>query len=90
MSTAASAPFFERTPAPAHLVIPLQYVNNLRGNTYGLELASSWNITNRWKVSGSYSWLRVRLKQVQPAGGLVEVQSHEAGKRHSTPLRTGF
>ena len=67
-STTASAPFFELAPAPAHLVIPLLFANNLRARTYGLELATNWNITHRWKLNGSYSWLRVRLNPVQEDG----------------------
>jgi len=82
-STEPAAPFFELTPAPAHMVIPMLYGNKLRGNTYGLELAASWNITNRWKVDGSYSWLRVRLNQTEPAGGFPEGHGNDDGSpRH--------
>jgi iron complex outermembrane receptor protein len=54
-------PFFETDPLPPHRVIPYYYGNLLRGETYGLETAVNFDITRRWKVHGSYSFLRVQL-----------------------------
>jgi len=55
------SPFFETDPLPPHLVAPLYYGNLLRGETYGLEAAINLDITRRWKLRGSYSFLRVQL-----------------------------
>jgi iron complex outermembrane receptor protein len=54
-------PFFETDPLPAHLVAPVYYGNLLRGETYGLEAAINVDITHRWKLRGSYSFLRMQL-----------------------------
>jgi iron complex outermembrane receptor protein len=54
-------PFFEADPLPAHLVSPIYYGNLLRGETYGLEAAVNLDITHRWKLHGSYSFLRMQL-----------------------------
>jgi iron complex outermembrane receptor protein len=55
-------PFYEPLPAPAHLVIPLTFANQAKVNSYGLELAPAWSVTEKWKLSASYSWLRVPLE----------------------------
>jgi iron complex outermembrane recepter protein len=54
-------PFVEADPLPVHLVIPAYYGNLLRGETYGLEAAINFDITRRWKLHGSYSFLRMQL-----------------------------
>ncbi len=54
-------PFFETDPPPAHLVMPTYYGNGLRGETYGLEAAINFDVNRRWKLHGSYSFLRVQL-----------------------------
>ena len=54
-------PFFETDPLPLHLVIPNYYGNLMRGETYGLEAAVNLDITRRWKLNGSYSFLRLQL-----------------------------
>jgi iron complex outermembrane receptor protein len=55
------APFFETDPLPVHLVMPIYYSNLLRGETYGLEAAVNLDLSHRWKLRGSYSFLRVQL-----------------------------
>lgn len=39
-------------------------LNNLgEGRIYGFEIATSWNVTNDWKLSGSYTYLHVDLDE---------------------------
>jgi len=54
-------PFFETDPLPAHMVVPVYFGNLLRGETYGLEAAVNLDLSHRWKLRGSYSFLRVQL-----------------------------
>ena len=61
-STQTLAPFYEPVPAPAHLVIPLTFANQGKANSYGLELAPAWSVTENWRLSASYSWLRLPLE----------------------------
>jgi len=63
-----AVPFFEQTPAPAHLVIPLRFDNKIRGEAYGTELAATFHPNSRWKVSGSYSWLKMQLHRELSSG----------------------
>ncbi|MCH7978544.1 MAG: TonB-dependent receptor [Acidobacteria bacterium] len=37
LSTEPASPFFESSPPPPHLVVPLRFDNRLEGETYGLE-----------------------------------------------------
>ena len=55
-------PFYEPNPAPAHMVIPLTFNNQAKVNSYGLELAPAWSVTEKWKLSASYSWLQFPLE----------------------------
>jgi iron complex outermembrane recepter protein len=60
-NSAGGRPFFEKTPPPAHLVIPLQFGNGGGGHTYGLEAAANWNATSYWKWTAGYTAMQVRL-----------------------------
>jgi iron complex outermembrane receptor protein len=50
------------TPSPQHVFILLPYANNIDGNTAGVEIAPDWTITSWWQVRGSYSFLRMALR----------------------------
>jgi iron complex outermembrane receptor protein len=39
-----------------------QYENQMFGHTYGLELASHWQVTDDWKLIGTYSYLYTDLE----------------------------
>ena len=54
-------PFLETTPAPAHLVLPVFLDNELRGRSYGLELAANFQAAPGWRLSLSYSHLYLNL-----------------------------
>jgi iron complex outermembrane receptor protein len=53
--------FFTTTPPPRHRVEPAIAQNSGGGRSWGMELASHWQVTPRWRLNGSYSWLRSRL-----------------------------
>ncbi|MDA2937284.1 TonB-dependent receptor [Acidobacteria bacterium AH-259-A15] len=61
-STEPSDPFFESSPTPPHLVVPLNFDNKLEGATYGAELSTNWHPTSLWRLSAGYSWLQVQLR----------------------------
>ncbi|MEZ5356575.1 MAG: TonB-dependent receptor [Bryobacteraceae bacterium] len=50
-------PGTETGPGGPQLVIPLYLDNIGRGRTWGVEVASNWNLAERWKVSANYSHL---------------------------------
>jgi iron complex outermembrane receptor protein len=44
-------PFFTRDPGPPHLVIPYVFQYVARAHTYGAELAGTWIVNRRWRIS---------------------------------------
>jgi iron complex outermembrane receptor protein len=52
----------EPTPAPPHLLIPGRFQNYLGGETYGAEFSSLWQVTDSWRMVGSYTWLRMHIR----------------------------
>jgi iron complex outermembrane receptor protein len=48
-------------PYPVPTILQKLY-NNMFGYTYGLELASHWQVTDVWKLIGSYSYLDTHLE----------------------------
>ena len=47
-------PFFENTPLPAHLVLPIVTQNLSYGETHGLEIAANWKINDRWTLAPGF------------------------------------
>jgi iron complex outermembrane recepter protein len=47
---------------PAYTVVPTQWANNLFGTAYGAEIATTWSIVPRWSLSGTYSWLKLKMR----------------------------
>ena len=63
LSTAErQAPFIETDPMPPHLSIPVVSANAMGGTTDGVELESSWQVKNWWKVAGGYTWLHMDIR----------------------------
>jgi len=72
------APSFEFTPLPPHVLVPQMFGNGMHGRTYGAEVSADWNVMNRWKLTGSYSWLNMRL-QLDPSSLDVSGATAAAG-----------
>ena len=62
IGTVAGTPVFEAVPAPPHLLVPSTFQNGQSGTTYGGELTARWQVTDLWRLTGSYSWLHMRLQ----------------------------
>jgi iron complex outermembrane receptor protein len=60
-TTELGTPFPAATPVP-HLVVPLSFHNKMHGHGYGIELSSTWNATEFWKVNLGYTFLRIGLQ----------------------------
>jgi iron complex outermembrane receptor protein len=55
------SPFFSADPVP-RIVLPIFLGNQSHGSTYGAETSVSFAATPFWKLTGSYSFLRMSLK----------------------------
>lgn len=81
-------PFLETDPLPAHLVVPRAYDNLLRGETYGLEAAVNLDVSHRWKLHGSYSFLRVQLHRVDNRIDTPSEKGENTDPRHQFQLHS--
>lgn len=54
-------PFFEADAQFSRIVIPLTFDNLMRGKTYGAETSVNLSIVKSWELTGSYSFLQMRL-----------------------------
>jgi iron complex outermembrane receptor protein len=77
--------FVEQTPAPTHLLLPLQFRNGLRGAGSGVEIAPEVRPTNWWRLKGSYSYLVLDLST---APGAREIGTAPITER-SSPRHQG-
>ena len=48
-------------PGPPPLNIPITIRNGVKGNTYGVELSATYQITNWWNLRGGYTFLKKDL-----------------------------
>ncbi|MEP7340326.1 MAG: TonB-dependent receptor [Acidobacteriota bacterium] len=83
-------PFFAAEPLLPRVVIPFRYGNLLRGETYGLEASANLDLTTRWQVRGSYSFLRMHLHL--DAGSLDTISESAEGNspQHQFQLHSYF
>jgi len=52
-------PSMEFLPLPPHLILPLSFVNGTGADTYGFELATNYSISDRWRLTAQYTFLRI-------------------------------
>jgi iron complex outermembrane receptor protein len=57
----AGFPYLDPTPWP-HMVLPLDLGNDGEGETYGFELATEVALSDRWRLRGGYSLLKMDLE----------------------------
>lgn len=79
------APYFVTSPEPAHYVWPMYFINGEHGKSSGIEITSSWDITNRWRLKMGFSTLRMTL--VSP--GDIH-QGNGVNPRRQAYLRSSF
>ena len=88
LRTAQSEPSFpEASPPPAHLVFPLRFANRSDGHSYGAEVVCNWRVTDHWKVSGWYAWLRVAVDQDASSNATAASEDADV-PRHVAYLRS--
>jgi iron complex outermembrane receptor protein len=53
----------EIAPGPPPSVL-FPFDNNMKGKTYGVELAGQWQVRRGWRLNASYTWLDMQLRRV--------------------------
>ncbi len=83
--------FIEDDPPPTHHLLPAEFGNGLFGSTTGAEIAPEWNVTNFWRLRGSYSFLEMHIEKtpnsldVGSAPGIMG-----SSPQHQVSLQSGF
>ena len=52
---------YDTTTLPSYLQVVSTLVNGINGETYGAEMAATWQAADRWRLSATYSWLEENL-----------------------------
>jgi iron complex outermembrane receptor protein len=69
IGTQTMSPTFVATPTP-HVFVPVRWTNNLEGESYGGEVAATWRVNDRWRLTGSYTLLRTHIRAEGPDNGV--------------------
>lgn len=62
LSIDARPPFDEDEPPLPHAVAPFVFANKLHGESWGVELSTTTRPLPWWRLTASYSYLRIRLR----------------------------
>jgi iron complex outermembrane receptor protein len=81
------APFLETGPPPA-LVVPMQFGNSAAGHTYGIEMATNWSLTRKWRLTGNYSWFRYGLDRAHLAAQDIPLDIEGSSPAHQVQFRS--
>jgi iron complex outermembrane receptor protein len=91
LSPQTAAPAFVAAPPPPHLLIDATWKNKRTAETYGVEIAANWNVTENWRLAGSYSFLTALVHS--PASDnspLAESLSEDNVPRNQLQLRSYY
>jgi iron complex outermembrane receptor protein len=91
-SAEPGTPSVEASPPPPHLLFPLMVSNQVKGKTYGVEVAADWRLLEWWRIQASYSYLQIRLngsESLDPTAKVDQGRSphHQFHLRSSMDLR---
>jgi len=81
-------PFFELTPAPPHMVIPMYFDNMMDGETYGAEVAVNWNVTESWRVAAGFTCIEMDLDSDSSSGDTLADETERSSPQHQFHIRS--
>lgn len=66
---------------PLHILIPVQFTNEMKGTTSGMEIVSNWSLNENLNLMVNYSYLHLELEHQDPAqkGAEQLYPRHQAG-----------
>lgn len=79
--------------APGTFDLPLIAVNAMKGETYGVELAATWQLTDMWRLYGALTTLRMALHAdpgVPPAAVTVAEGAEGQSPRHQVFVQSSW
>jgi iron complex outermembrane receptor protein len=83
--------FVESDGTGRRVIVPVMFANGLRGHSYGLEATADLRPASEWRVTASYSALRILLTR-RPGGEDLtqERRAEEGSPRHQVQVTTSF
>ncbi len=90
LSAEPRTPFVEIDPLPIHIDAPLVAANKISGATYGTELFAEWKAVPKWKVSGSYSFLKMDIHRNADSLDTTSANPGGASPQHQYYLRSSI
>jgi iron complex outermembrane recepter protein len=89
-SAEPGAPILVGSPVPSYVVLPFVASNKMSGGTYGIEPFAEWKILPRWKLMGSYSFLRMNIHKNANSLDPTPDLPNGASPRHQYYLRSSL
>ena len=80
--------FFILNPPPPHFVLPGLSSDHAHARTYGAEILGNWNITERWKMIPSYSFLQMRVRPDESSQDMSVAGTAGDAPKHTVQLRS--
>ncbi len=82
-------PFLESSPAPDHMVFPINAGNLIHGESHGAEMALNWKPASRWTLSSGYSYLQLHMhRDPTSTDGVTPVTIEGSSPREQAQLRS--
>jgi len=75
--------------APGTFDLPLSFQNRMKGETYGVELAASWQLTEWWRFYGAYTLLKMNLHRDVGLAASVEA-AEDQNPQHQLYLQASW
>ena len=72
----------DRFSENGYLVIPSQMENRMDGETYGVEVTTNWDVTERWSLTASYSYFQIQL-HLDASSRSTEDDTYEGSSPHN-------
>jgi iron complex outermembrane receptor protein len=88
IGTRTLPPKFAAGAATPHISVPIVTANNLTAESYGGELAATWNVAENWKLAASYSLLELQVHGHDGADSDAEHYIEESSHKHQVQLRS--
>jgi iron complex outermembrane receptor protein len=91
LSTAVGTPFAEPTAVPPRLIVPVQFGNDLHGNSHGVEVTADVRPLRWWRTTACYSGLRIQLTR-DPGGvdGSQEFRGEGGSPTHQARFQSSI
>ena len=83
----SASPVFSPPPNPPYVLLPDLVENRMKGETYGVELVAHWTPLDSWKLTASYSYLRMQL-HLQDSMDVISQLAEGRSPRHQAQVHS--